>query len=165
VLLHVTELDPAGLAYGSYAGLLGRGHTEFDPGIQVEQMESRAAAQLLDRAAARLARPCAKVDKIGRIDREVVAAAEGAELLGTGPRRRYSPGADPPVDLVSQGEPARTSSVDATVRHTLAAGRSAGIGSSRLRLCRTSQPAVWTGCSRDAVWSSRFGVGVLSAFR
>jgi nucleotide-binding universal stress UspA family protein len=77
----VTELDPAGLAHGSYAGLLGRGHTEFDPGVQVEQMESRAAAQLLERAAARLARPCTKVDKIGRIDSEVVAAAQGAELL------------------------------------------------------------------------------------
>ncbi|HWO66085.1 MAG TPA: hypothetical protein VNO31_39245, partial [Umezawaea sp.] len=36
VLLHVTAPDVPGAAHGAFAGLLGRGHPERDPGHQVE---------------------------------------------------------------------------------------------------------------------------------
>jgi nucleotide-binding universal stress UspA family protein len=40
-----------------------------------------AAAALLDDAAARLGRPAARLPRRGRVEREVVLAADGAELL------------------------------------------------------------------------------------
>jgi nucleotide-binding universal stress UspA family protein len=81
VLLHVSEPEPADVARGAFAGLLGRGHAEWDPGARVEALESAAAARLLDRAAARLGRSCIKSERTGRCETEVIAAAEDAELL------------------------------------------------------------------------------------
>ncbi|MCX3061649.1 universal stress protein [Streptomyces beihaiensis] len=40
-----------------------------------------AGAVSLDDAARRLGRPCARQERTGRVEREVLAAAEGAELL------------------------------------------------------------------------------------
>jgi nucleotide-binding universal stress UspA family protein len=74
-LLHVT--DVSGAAHGAFAGLLGRGG--HDPGAQLEDMA--AAGPLLDAAAQRLALPCARLERSGRIEREVVDAANGADLL------------------------------------------------------------------------------------
>ncbi|MBD0742593.1 universal stress protein [Streptomyces sp. CBMA152] len=81
VLLHVTPADVPGAAHGAFAGLLGRGHPERDPGIRVEQLAAASAGRLLTDAAQRLGRECTRTERTGRIEREVVAAAEGAELL------------------------------------------------------------------------------------
>jgi nucleotide-binding universal stress UspA family protein len=92
VLLLVT--DVAGAAHGAFAGLLGRGRPEHDPGTSVEQLAAGSAEQLLGFAAGRLGRPCTRSTRVGRMEREVVAAAEGADLLvlaRDGDRSRLGP--------------------------------------------------------------------------
>jgi nucleotide-binding universal stress UspA family protein len=74
-LLHVT--DVSGAAHGAFAGLLGRGGR--DPGAQLEEMAS--TGPLLEAAAQRLDRPCTRLERAGRTEREVVDAAYGADLL------------------------------------------------------------------------------------
>ncbi|MCX4545946.1 universal stress protein [Streptomyces sp. NBC_01565] len=81
VLLHVSGPDVPGAAHGAYAGLLGRARPERDPGTALEHLAAASAEQLLARAAERLGRPCTRVERTGRVEREVVAAAEGADLL------------------------------------------------------------------------------------
>lgn len=81
VLLHVTESSVPEVAHGAYAGLLGRGHREKDPGIQLEELGAESAAELLRVAADRLASPSTAQQRTGRLEREVVAAADGADLL------------------------------------------------------------------------------------
>lgn len=94
VLLHVIDAGAAAAAHGAFAGLLGRGHPEHDPGVQVEQQAARVADELLNAAADRLGRPCRRDTRTGRIEREVVAAADGADLLiiaRDGDRSRLGP--------------------------------------------------------------------------
>jgi nucleotide-binding universal stress UspA family protein len=94
VLLHVSEPGVPGLAHGAFAGLLGRGHVERDPGDRLADLGARSAARLLDTAAERLGRPCTRMERTGRTEREVVAAAEGADLLVVardGDRARLGP--------------------------------------------------------------------------
>ncbi|RKT19900.1 nucleotide-binding universal stress UspA family protein [Streptomyces sp. 1114.5] len=94
VLLHVSGQEVPGVAHGAFAGLLGRGHRERDPGTRVEALAAVSARQLLDAAAGRLGRPCTRTERTGRVEREVVAAAEGAELLilaRDGDRTRLGP--------------------------------------------------------------------------
>ncbi|MEU0340345.1 universal stress protein [Streptomyces bobili] len=81
VLLHVSPADVPGAAHGAFAGLLGRGHPERDPGTRLEHLAAASADQLLADAAQRLGRPCTRQERTGRVEREVVAAAEGAHLL------------------------------------------------------------------------------------
>ena len=81
VLLHVTAQDVPAAAHHAYSGLLGRGHRERDPGTRLEQLAATSADELLDAAAARLGRRCTRCRREGRPEREVVAAAQGAELL------------------------------------------------------------------------------------
>ncbi|MEU8620531.1 universal stress protein [Streptomyces sp. NPDC048623] len=90
VLLHVTPADVPGAAHGAFVGLLGRGHPEEhrpgegwgrDPGTRLEQLAAASARQLLQDAADRLGRPCTRTERTGRVEREVVAAAEGSDLL------------------------------------------------------------------------------------
>lgn len=93
-LLYVTGDDVAEAAHGAFAGLLGRGHPERDPGDQVAALSASAAAELLDRAAERLGRPAERRFAHGRVEREVVTAAEGADLLvcaRDGDRHRLGP--------------------------------------------------------------------------
>jgi nucleotide-binding universal stress UspA family protein len=78
-LLHVS--DVSGPARGAFAGLLGRGHPEHDPGARLADLAATSAEELLAAAAARLARPCTQTTRTGRPEREVVAAAEHASLL------------------------------------------------------------------------------------
>jgi putative transposase len=73
--------EPMRPAHGAYAGLLGRGHPERDPGGRVEALAAASAADLLQAAARRLARPCTQAQRSGRAEREVVGVAEGADLL------------------------------------------------------------------------------------
>ncbi|MFJ5966262.1 universal stress protein [Streptomyces sp. NPDC093060] len=94
VLLHVTGPDVPGVAHGAYAGLLGRGHPERDPGNRLEALGGSSAAELLTAAAERLGRPCTREERTGRVERAVVAAAEGADLLvlaRDGDRSRLGP--------------------------------------------------------------------------
>jgi nucleotide-binding universal stress UspA family protein len=94
VLLHVTGAEVPGLAHGAFAGLLGRGHPEQDPGDRLEAMGGTSSAGLLDAAAERLGRPCVREERSGRVEREVVAACEGAGLLvlaRDGDRSRLGP--------------------------------------------------------------------------
>lgn len=81
-LLHVTSDEPATTAHGAFAGLLGRGHPPGrDPGSQLEALSATAAQDLLARAAQRLERPAIPLARHGRLEREVVQAAAGADLL------------------------------------------------------------------------------------
>jgi nucleotide-binding universal stress UspA family protein len=94
VLLHVTAPDVPGAAHGAFAGLLGRGHPERDPGHQVEELAEVAALHLLGVAAAELDLPATAVNRHGRPEEEVIAAAEGAGLLivaRDGDRTRLGP--------------------------------------------------------------------------
>ncbi|MFF8594727.1 universal stress protein [Streptomyces sp. NPDC015220] len=81
LLLHVSGAEVPGVAHGAFAGLLGRGHRERDPGDRLTDLGGTSAAELLDAAAARLGRPCTRLERSGRVEREVVAAAEDADLL------------------------------------------------------------------------------------
>ncbi|WP_371094857.1 universal stress protein [Streptomyces sanglieri] len=81
VLLHVTGHEVPGAAHGAYAGLLGRARPDRDPGTTVEHLAAASAEHLLSRAAERLGRPSARQERSGRVEREVVTAAEGADLL------------------------------------------------------------------------------------
>ncbi|RRR76873.1 universal stress protein [Streptomyces sp. RP5T] len=81
VLLHVTGQEIAGVAHGAFAGLLGRRGSERDPGIEMEHLAADSAQHLLRKAADRLGRPCACTERTGRIEREVVSAAQDADLL------------------------------------------------------------------------------------
>jgi nucleotide-binding universal stress UspA family protein len=90
-LLHVTDAGAVDAAQGAFSALLGRGGA--GPGRQLEAMAEAAATEVLEAAAARLARPARQLHRRGRPEREVVAAARDAALLilarqgaGAGPR-------------------------------------------------------------------------------
>ncbi len=95
VLLHVTSDDVAAAAHGAFDALLGRGHRERDPGTRVEALAAGASFQLLGAAAQRLGRSgVATIERSGRVEREVVSAADGAQLLVVardGDRSRLGP--------------------------------------------------------------------------
>jgi nucleotide-binding universal stress UspA family protein len=93
VLLHVTGNVP-GATHGAFAGLLGRGRPDRDPGTGVEHLAAASAERLLDSAARRLGRTCTRWARVGRVEREVVTAAEDAGLLvlaRDGDRSRLGP--------------------------------------------------------------------------
>ncbi|MEU3373924.1 universal stress protein [Streptomyces sp. NPDC006660] len=81
VLLHVTDDAVAEAAHGAFAGLLGRGHRERDPGTRLEGLARAATDDLFEEAERRLGRPARRLDLRGRPEQQVVRAAEGAELL------------------------------------------------------------------------------------
>lgn len=94
VLLHVTGPEVPGAARGAYAGLLGRAHPERDPGSRLEHLAAGAAERLLTDAAERLGRPCTRLERRGRVEREVIDAVGGADLLvlaRDGDRTRLGP--------------------------------------------------------------------------
>jgi hypothetical protein len=68
VLVHVQDLSPG-------VDLLGRGH------VGLERAAAEAEEALFAAAEARLGRPCRRESRRGRVEREVVAACAGAELL------------------------------------------------------------------------------------
>jgi len=81
VLLHVTGYDAPAAAHGAYAGLLGRGHRDRDPGTGIQTVAAESGHALLRAAAERLGRPSTGREATGRVEREVVAAADSADLL------------------------------------------------------------------------------------
>jgi nucleotide-binding universal stress UspA family protein len=93
-LLHVTPTDPPDLAHAAYLGLFGRGAAARDPRPRMADVAATSAAELLEAAAQRLGRPCERIARTGRTEREVVAAAAGADLLimaRDGDRSRLGP--------------------------------------------------------------------------
>ncbi|MDQ0904848.1 hypothetical protein QFZ22_000833 [Streptomyces canus] len=57
VQLYVYDDTLAETAHGAFAGLLGRGHPERDPGHHIEQLSESAGRDLLDSTARQLGRP------------------------------------------------------------------------------------------------------------
>jgi nucleotide-binding universal stress UspA family protein len=91
VLLHVAGGEMAA-AHGALAGLLGRGRR--GSGADLDALSASAVGALLDRATKRLGRPARTELRTGRVEREVVAAAEGASVLicaRDGDRSRLGP--------------------------------------------------------------------------
>ncbi|MEV5752345.1 universal stress protein [Actinoallomurus sp. NPDC052308] len=110
-LLHVTDEKVTAAAHHAYTGLLGRGHRERDPGVRLEELSQAAAAELLEAAAARLGRDAARQARHGRLEHEVVRAAEDADLLicaRDGTRDRLGPHSlAPPTRFVVDHAPCR----------------------------------------------------------
>jgi nucleotide-binding universal stress UspA family protein len=91
-LLHVTPTEAPNAVHGAYAGLLGRAGR--DPGSRLEEMAAASAGELVEAAAARLARACQRLEITGRAERAVVAASAQADLLivaRDGDRARLGP--------------------------------------------------------------------------
>lgn len=94
-LLYVVAADVEELMEGARAGLLGRRHGLPPPQeAPLATISEEAAEALLGDARIRLGRPAAVELRRGRVEREVVAAAEDAELLvlsRDGDRSRLGP--------------------------------------------------------------------------
>lgn len=81
-LVHVLDPAIAAGAHAAYAGLLGRGsRVRRDPGTAVEAAAVAVANEIMAAAQERLGRDAATVFRRGRIEREVVAACDGMDLL------------------------------------------------------------------------------------
>ncbi|WP_406510168.1 universal stress protein [Streptomyces sp. NBC_00212] len=94
VLLHVTDDALSEAAHGAFAGLLGRGRPERDPGTRLEDLSRAAVDDLFTAAERRLGRPARRLTLHGRAEQQVVRAADGADLLvcaRDGDRTRLGP--------------------------------------------------------------------------
>ena len=82
-LLHVAPTDVETLAAGARHGLLGRPRhpPPPHPPAPLRAISEEAAAALLAEAGARLGREATTLSLRGRVEHEVVAAAEGMDLL------------------------------------------------------------------------------------
>jgi nucleotide-binding universal stress UspA family protein len=94
-LLHVADAGAEEVAHGARAGLLGRPRRP-PPGAgrPLRAISAEAAEALLAEARERMGRDAAVVRRRGRIEREVVAATEGMDLLvlaRDGDRTRLGP--------------------------------------------------------------------------
>jgi nucleotide-binding universal stress UspA family protein len=82
VLLHVSPTEVEEVARGAFAGLLGRSRRHTDPATAVREVTDRTAAELLEAARQRAGNRMVRIIHLrGRVEREVVAAAAGADLL------------------------------------------------------------------------------------
>ena len=79
-LLHVAPSDVEEMASHGRARLLGR-HPPPPPGPPLRAIAEEEAHALLEAAHARLARPAEMVARRGKIEREVLEACAGADLL------------------------------------------------------------------------------------
>lgn len=79
-LLHVAPSDVEALASHGGARLLGR-HPPPPPGPPLRAIAEEEALALLEAALARLARPADLLARRGKIEREVLAVCEEADLL------------------------------------------------------------------------------------
>jgi nucleotide-binding universal stress UspA family protein len=82
-LLHVAPTDVETLAAGARHGLLGRPRHPPPPGppAPLRAISDEAAAALLAEARERLGRDARTEQRRGRVEREVVTAAEGMDVL------------------------------------------------------------------------------------
>jgi nucleotide-binding universal stress UspA family protein len=114
-LLHVAPIDVETLAAGARQGLLGRPRHRPPhgppPPAPLRAISDEAAAELLAEAAARFGRDARTDSRRGRVEREVVAAAEGADLLvlaRDGDHSRLGPHSlGPPARFVVDHAPCR----------------------------------------------------------
>lgn len=93
-LLHVVDSEIAYAAHGAFTGLLGRSRPDRDPALLIDEQLTNAADDLLQLAAERLGRTCTPHVRHGLVEREVVEASEGADLLVVardGDRTRLGP--------------------------------------------------------------------------
>src|SRR6185436_6083460 len=72
-LIHVVAEDLAEVTRGAFAGLLGR---RYSVGADVDRELTRSSQEVLASARVRLGRPAELVSRSGRVEREVVAAAD-----------------------------------------------------------------------------------------
>ena len=109
-LLHVAPADVEELAGGGRRGLLGR-HPPPPPEHGIRAISDAAAQALLEDARERIGRPAETVARRGRVEREVVAAAQDADLLvlaRDGDRKRLGPKTlGPPARFVIDHAPCR----------------------------------------------------------
>jgi len=109
-LLHVAPADVEELAGGGRRGLLGR-HPPPPPHHGIRAISDEAAQALLEDARERIGRPAETVARRGRVEREVVAAAQDADLLvlaRDGDRKRLGPKSlGPPARFVVDHAPCR----------------------------------------------------------
>jgi nucleotide-binding universal stress UspA family protein len=78
-LLHVVVTEAATVAHGAPHGLLGRSHRA--PADELHEVAEESARELLADAQTLLGRPAVLEARRGRIEREVVSAAEQMDLL------------------------------------------------------------------------------------
>jgi nucleotide-binding universal stress UspA family protein len=116
-LLHVASSDVEEMAVGGGPGRLGR-HRRPPPGPPVREIAAEEAQALLGAARVRLGRPAEVSARRGRVEREVLEACDGADLLivardgetrlgpkSLGPRTRFvADHARCPVLIVWAGE-------------------------------------------------------------
>lgn len=91
VLLQVLAGEVEEVVHGVFAGLLGRRRSAP---VAIDESAVTSGQELLDTASTRLGRPARQETRSGRIEREVVAAAENADLLVVsrdGDRSRLGP--------------------------------------------------------------------------
>lgn len=79
-LLHVTDVEPAALARAAPHGLLGR-HHRGDDDRSLDAVSEQEAEELLADAQALLGRKAVSIARRGRLRDEILAAAEGMDLL------------------------------------------------------------------------------------
>lgn len=90
-LVHVVADDLGEVTRGAFAGLLGRRYTV---GTEIDDDLTTSSREVLAAARDRLGRPAQLTSRRGRLEREVVAAADGADLLVVardGDRSRLGP--------------------------------------------------------------------------
>jgi nucleotide-binding universal stress UspA family protein len=93
-LLHVASTEPETVAWAARRGLLGRRPPPPPAPQELRTISEQAAQELLTEAQARLGRSAALQSRRGRVEREVVATAELADLLvlaRDGDRERLGP--------------------------------------------------------------------------
>jgi nucleotide-binding universal stress UspA family protein len=93
-LLHVTSTEPETLAHAARRGLLGRHQPPSAAPEPLRAISEQAATELLADAETRLGRPAALQARRGRVEREVISAAEDMDILvlaRDGDRHRLGP--------------------------------------------------------------------------
>jgi nucleotide-binding universal stress UspA family protein len=110
-LLHVASTQPEAAARVARRGLLGRHQPPPAAPEPLRAISEQAADELLADAEARLGRPARRQALRGRVEREVVAAAEGMDVLvlaRDGDRERLGPRSlGPTVRFVVDHAPCR----------------------------------------------------------
>ncbi len=97
-LLYVTASEAEVVARGAWRGLLGRPHPPSAEPLQT--ISEQSASDLLAEAQSLLGRPAVLQARRGRVEHEVVAAAEGMDLLvcaRDGDRAHRGPGSLGPI--------------------------------------------------------------------
>ena len=80
-LLHVASTEPETVARAAHRGLLGRRPPPPPAPQELQSISEQAAHELLTDAQTRLGRPASLKARRGRVEREVVAAADGIDIL------------------------------------------------------------------------------------